>query len=106
MPTITFVDASGARHAVEAVDGISLMEAARAGGVAGILADCGGSCACGTCRIHLNEAWWARLGGPGDLEAATLEAHDDSVPRQRLSCQIVVSEDLDGLVVGLPASQF
>lgn len=106
MPTITFVTADDRRIEVEAESGASLMEAARNNNVPGILADCGGTCACGTCRIYLDEDWWARLGGPSEIEAATLDAHDDAEPCKRLACQIPVTDAMQGLIIRLPSSQF
>lgn len=106
MPRITFAAACGATYDVTAAPGASLMEAARDNGVPGILADCGGSCACGTCRIHLDKDWWDRLGAPGGIEEATLDAHDDPEPYKRLACQIAATVAMQGMVIRLPASQF
>jgi len=106
MPTITFIDASGVPFTVAAESGASLMQAARDNGVPGILADCGGTCACGTCRIFLDRQWWDRLGSPSNIEEATLEAHDDAEPRRRLACQIMVTDEFDGMSVRMPVSQF
>ena len=99
---ITYIEASGTAHDLDVPAGWTVMEGAVRNGVRGIPADCGGSCACGTCRVYLAEDWQLRLGGPGDLEAATLEIHDDDTPGQRLSCQIPVSDAIDGLVVRIP----
>jgi 2Fe-2S ferredoxin len=106
MARITFIEADGRQHVVEAQDGHSLMESAKKNGVDGILADCGGNCACGTCRIYVGEDWQPRLGERSELEEATLELREPPGPHERLSCQITVSEALDGLVVNLPERQF
>lgn len=106
MARITFIEADGRRHVVDAEHGRSLMEAGKKNGVDGILADCGGNCACGTCRIYVDEAWQPRLGERSELEEATLEIREAPGPDERLSCQITVSEELDGLVVRLPERQF
>ncbi len=106
MARITYVEASGTEHVVEVAAGLSLMEGATRNGVPGILADCGGSCSCGTCRVFVDAAWRAIIGTPDDMEEAMLELHDDAPEGQRLSCQIPVTEALDGLVVHMPKSQF
>jgi 2Fe-2S ferredoxin len=103
---ITFIEADGREQVVDAAPGMSLMEAARNADVDGILADCGGQCACGTCRVYIDPAWRDIVGEAHDEEAATIEAHEDSGSGKRLSCQITVSEALEGLVVRMPAKQF
>jgi ferredoxin, 2Fe-2S len=82
------------------------METALQAGVPGILADCGGSAACGTCRVFVDPAWQTVVGGPNDLEAAMLELGDSGGEGLRLSCQVSVTEEMNGLFVRLPASQF
>jgi 2Fe-2S ferredoxin len=106
MPSITFIDADGARHVVAAKVGTSLMSNAVRNGVAGIVAECGGSCACGTCRVYVAEAWRPATGEARPVERETLEFAGETDPAARLSCQIPVTEDLDGLVVRMPASQY
>jgi 2Fe-2S ferredoxin len=103
---ITYIEANGAEHAVDVPVGWSVMEGAVKNGIPGILADCGGSCACGTCRVYVPEEWRAKTGKSHDMEDATIEVHDDQTPGKRLGCQIKVSADLDGLVVRMPARQF
>ena len=105
MARITFIAADGAERAIEAEAGLSLMEAAVRNGVDGIEAVCGGNCYCGTCRILVPVDWRDRLGPPGEFEAPVLESTGDDAPGWRLSCQVPVSEALDGLAVRLPASQ-
>ena len=106
MARITFIEDDGREYVVDAEHGRSLMEAAKKNGVEGILADCGGNCACGTCRIYVGEDWQPRLGERSELEEGTLEIREPPGPHERLSCQITVTDGLDGLVVRLPKRQF
>lgn len=106
MPSITYIEASGRQHLVDVPAGHSLMEGARDNDVPGILADCSGSCACGTCKVMVAAEWRDRLPRMNDLESATIEMFDDPSPGQRLACQIVVSEDMAGMVVTMPEKQF
>ncbi len=105
MAKITFIEHSGAAHAVEAKDGLSVMEAAVKNNVPGIDADCGGACACATCHVYVDEAWVAKTGTKGAMEESMLDFAEGVQPNSRLSCQIKISADLDGLVVRLPESQ-
>jgi 2Fe-2S ferredoxin len=107
VPKITYVEAGGAEHVVEVPVGLSVMQGAVRNGIAAIVAECGGNCACGTCRVYIDdEAWREKTGRASDLEDATMEIREDPSPGKRLSCQIKVTEELDGLVVRMPASQF
>jgi 2Fe-2S ferredoxin len=106
MARIVYVEAGGTEHVVEMEPGRSLMEGAVKNGVPGILAECGGSCSCGTCRVYVDAAWQKRTGSPSALEEATLDLQDSDPPGCRLSCQIQIQPELDGLVVHLPKSQF
>jgi ferredoxin, 2Fe-2S len=103
---ITYLQADGAEFAIEVQPGYSVMQGAVQNSVPGILAECGGNCACGTCKIYIAEAWRGKTGLPSDMEEAMLELNEDHHPGKRLSCQIEVTQDLDGLVVTLPESQF
>lgn len=105
MVRITYVEHGGAEHVVEAPAGLSLMEAAKNNLVPGIEADCGGACACATCHVFFDEPWSAKIGEPNAQEADMLDVVDERRPSSRLSCQITISEALDGLIVRLPASQ-
>lgn len=105
MTTVTFVEADGTRHEVQARNGRSLMQAAVQNAVSGIDADCGGNCLCATCHVILDEVWYDRLGGPNPDEEEMLDPTPERTPTSRLSCQIQVTEALDGLVVQLPAFQ-
>ncbi len=105
MPKITFVEYDGAVHAVEAEIGETVMEAAMRGGVAGIIAECGGSCTCATCHVYVDEAWIGKTGTRSDEEEEQLDNAYDVRPTSRLSCQIRMSEELDGIVVRTPSYQ-
>lgn len=106
MTRITFIEHNGKQHEVNVSDGSSLMQAAVDNMVPGILADCGGFCCCATCRCEVDESFVAALPAMADAERDILEGLDAAVPNMRLSCQIPVCPELDGLVVRLPASQF
>ena len=105
MPRITFIDVSGTSRAVDAPVGWTVMEAAVKNGVPGIEAECGGACACATCHVYVDEAWTAAIGAPEAMEADMLDFASDLKPNSRLSCQIKVKPELDGLVVRTPERQ-
>jgi 2Fe-2S ferredoxin len=103
---ITYVEANGEQQVVEARIGQTIMAAAVKNGVKGIAADCGGAAACGTCRIYIDDAAWrAKFGPVSDMERAMIDYAGDKEPHVRLSCQIVVTEQHDGLIVRMPESQ-
>jgi 2Fe-2S ferredoxin len=106
MVKITYIDASGAEHVVHLEPGLSLMEGAVKNNVPGILAECGGACACGTCRVYVDAAWRGKTGEPSDMEEAVLDLYEDPTVGKRLSCQIKIREALDGLVVRVPERQY
>lgn len=105
MVGITFVAVDGREHRIEATSGLSLMENAVAGGIDAIEAICGGNAYCGTCRVHVEPDWRAVTGEVTEIEEPMIEASGDTDPGVRLSCQITVTPDLEGLVVRTPASQ-
>ena len=105
MPTITIVEFNGERHTIDARSGVSLMENVIENSVPGIDADCGGACACGTCHCFIAEKWQPASGEIDVMEAAMLGMRPDKTAESRLSCQIDVSDDMDGLVVLLPEYQ-
>jgi len=105
MPLIKFITHAGEEHDVHVPPGTSVMQAAVDNGVPGILADCGGACSCATCHCYVDEAWLGKTGSPDEVEEQMLDFVMDHQPNSRLSCQIVVEDELDGLVVRLPASQ-
>lgn len=98
MARITFQLADGSSKAVEGAGG-TLMELARNAGVRGVVGECGGGCSCGTCHIHLSDAGLALLGPATQVEMDMLEFEPTTTPHSRLSCQIAVTEALDGLTV-------
>ncbi len=106
MVNILFIDHDGGEHPVEVAPGNSVMQAAVSNGVPGIDADCGGSCSCATCHVYVNEEWLAKTGECAPTEEAMLSLSTDRKENSRLSCQIVVTEELDGLVVTTPEFQF
>ncbi len=107
MPTISFVEPSGASHAVSVDAGENIMRGAINNGIEGIVGECGGGLACATCHCYVDQEWLARTGEPSQAERDMLECASAEVrPNSRLSCQIVVTDALDGLVIHLPASQF
>lgn len=106
MPNVTYIAVDGSRRVVETEDGTSVMHAAVSNGVAGIAADCGGAASCATCHVYVDEAWLDRVPPVGDDENDMLNCTaSERRPNSRLSCQINVSPDLDGLVVHLPETQ-
>ena len=82
------------------------MEAATGNDIPGIDADCGGACACATCHVYVDENWLEATGKPGDLEAEMLEVAEEVKENSRLACQMSITEEMDGLVVATPESQF
>ena len=106
MSKIKFIEFNGTEHYVEGINGESVMEIAIANDVPGIEADCGGSCACGTCHVYINKDWINKLEQKNDMENSMLEFTDNVLENSRLSCQIEFDESLDGLEVSLPESQY
>src|SRR5210317_999043 len=102
MAKITFITHDGTEHAVDADNGVSVMNAAIDNLVPGIDADCGGECSCATCHVVVEDAWMAKVGQPGDREESMLDLNPEREATSRLSCQIPVTDDLDGLVVKVP----
>ncbi len=105
MPTITYVDHDGNERPIEAKTGETVMETAVKNSIPGIDADCGGACACATCHVYVDEAFMDRVGQPEDMERSMLDFAENVQPTSRLSCQITVTEALDGLRVTTPESQ-
>jgi 2Fe-2S ferredoxin len=105
MAKITFIDTAGTARTVEGEVGSTVMETAIKNGVPGIEAECGGACACSTCHVYVDEAWRAKVGEPAPMEEDMLDFAYEVKPNSRLSCQIKVSDDLDGLVVRTPERQ-
>jgi ferredoxin, 2Fe-2S len=105
MPKITYIGADGTSRTADAEIGSTVMEAAIKEGVPGIEAECGGACACATCHVYVDEAWRAIVGEPSPMEEDMLDFGYDVKPNSRLSCQIKVTAELDGLVVRVPERQ-
>jgi len=105
MPTITYIDAKGVSRPVEAKIGSTLMESAIQNDVPGIDADCGGACACATCHVYIDPEWSERVGQPSPMEQDMLDFAFEVRPNSRLSCQVKVTQALDGLVVLTPSRQ-
>jgi len=105
MPKITFTDPDGVTSTVEAEIGSTVMETAMRNEVPGIIASCGGSCACATCHVHVDEEWFPLVSERSPDEEAMLDSAVDVGPTSRLSCQIQVVEELDGLKVTVAARQ-
>ena len=105
MPKITLIEYSGREHTIEAETGKSLMQNALDNMVLGIDADCGGACACGTCHCFIEEAWTETTGEATPMEEAMLGMRPDRADTSRLSCQVEVTDDMNGMVVRLPEYQ-
>ncbi|PLX37681.1 MAG: (2Fe-2S)-binding protein [Hyphomicrobiales bacterium] len=106
MPRITYIAHDGTKTEVEAPEGWTLMQAATLNNVAGIEGECGGSCACATCHVYVDDAWLDKVGAMAEAENDMLEfTVSTRTANSRLGCQIKVSGSLDGLVVRLPEEQ-
>ncbi len=106
MAKITYVEHNGTEHVVDVANGLTVMEGARDNGVPGIEADCGGACACSTCHVYIAEDWTDKLPARQPMEADMLDfAFEPDAKRSRLTCQIKVTDALDGLVVTMPEKQ-
>ena len=105
MPKITFIDAAGTSRDVDAKAGTSIMEAAVQNMIPGIDADCGGACACATCHVYVAEGWADKLKAKDDMEDSMLDFAEDVQENSRLSCQILMSDELDGITVSTPEAQ-
>ncbi|MBI3678669.1 MAG: 2Fe-2S iron-sulfur cluster binding domain-containing protein [Proteobacteria bacterium] len=105
MPKIKYIEHTGKEHEVEVPNGWSVMEGAVKNLIPGIDADCGGACACATCHVYVDPAWLEKMPPKADMEETMLDFAQDLESNSRLSCQIKVSPELDGLVVKMPKSQ-
>ncbi|RYG35248.1 MAG: 2Fe-2S iron-sulfur cluster binding domain-containing protein [Burkholderiales bacterium] len=105
MPKITYIDSTGKERVVEAKNGMTVMETAIKHNIPGIDADCGGACACATCHVYVDEAFADKVGKPSAMEQSMLDFAENVKDTSRLSCQIKVRDDLDGLKVTTPESQ-
>ena len=105
MTKITFIEADGTTVEATAEPGMSVMQVAVNAGIAAIAAECGGACACGTCHCYVAEDWTDKITPPKEDESDMLEFVIDPTATSRLSCQIEVTPDMDGLVINVPSSQ-
>ncbi len=105
MPKVTYIEPDGTVREVEAPAGTTVMEAAVDNDVEGIVAECGGACSCATCHVYVDEQWLEKLPPPDAQEDGMLDCVLDRQPNSRLSCQIELGEQLDGLLVRVPESQ-
>jgi ferredoxin, 2Fe-2S len=105
MAKITYVQFNGRQYVLDLATGFSVMQGAIANNVQGIIAECGGSCSCATCHVYVDEAWVDKVPAKDEAEESLLDAVCDRQPNSRLSCQIKVTEELNGLIVRLPPKQ-
>ena len=106
MPKIIYQTRDGSRHEVEVETGYSVMEGAINNNIEGIVAECGGACACATCHSYIDEAWVEKLTAMDDMEDSMLDAAFERKANSRLTCQIEVSDALDGLVVYVAENEY
>ena len=102
MAKITYIENNGSEHVVDVAPGLSVMQGAVNNNLPGISADCGGACSCATCHVYVDKGWLAKTGTPSDLEKAMIDFAENIEDNSRLSCQIAVTDELDGLIVRLP----
>ena len=105
MPKITYIEHNGKSHTLEVANGLSVMEGAIQNNIPGIDADCGGSCACATCHVYVDEQWFNKLLNKESAEEDMLDMAYEPNKFSRLSCQITVADSLNGLVVKMPSKQ-
>ncbi len=105
MPKITYIDSSGNKKTIDVAKGLSVMEGAIQNDVPGIDADCGGGMACATCHVYVKEEWFNKLPKAEDAEQDMIDMAFEPKKNSRLSCQLIVSEEVDGLVVTTPSKQ-
>ena len=105
MAKITYIEHDGTKHEIDVADGLTVMEGAIRNMVPGIDADCGGACACATCHVYVDDAWASKAGEKSGVEESMLDFATDVEANSRLSCQIKVSAELDGLIVRMPEFQ-
>ena len=105
MAKIKYIEFGGQEHEVEVADGLTVMEGARDNNVPGIDADCGGACACSTCHVYVDAAWVDKLPEIEAMEEDMLDFASEREDNSRLSCQLKVSPELDGLIVRMPETQ-
>ena len=105
MAKITYIEHNGTKHEVEVASGLTVMEGARDNNIPGIEADCGGACACSTCHVYVDAAWADKLPAKEAMEEDMLDFAWEPQETSRLTCQLKVTDELDGLVVQMPEKQ-
>ena len=105
MPKITYIDQKGNSKTIEVENGLTVMEGAIQNDIPGIDADCGGSMACATCHVYVDEKWYDKLPKAEEAEIDMIDMAYEPKKNSRLSCQIIVSDKLDGLTVNIPSKQ-
>ena len=105
MAKITYIEHNGKKHEIEVAKGLSVMEGAVQNNISGIDADCGGSCACATCHVYVDEKWFNKLPSKENAEEDMLDMAFEPNKFSRLTCQITVTDELEGLVVKMPSKQ-
>ena len=105
MPKITYIEHNGKSHDIDVANGLTVMEGAVQNNIPGIDADCGGSCACATCHVYVDEKWFGKLKEKESAEEDMLDMAFEPKKNSRLSCQLIVTDQLEGLVVNLPEKQ-
>ena len=105
MPKVTYIEHNGKEHVIEVEKGLSIMEGAIQNGVSGIDADCGGACACATCHVYVNEKWIDKLEEQSESEKDMLDFAFETKKNSRLSCQLILNDQHDGIIVSLPEKQ-
>ncbi len=105
MAKITYIDQQGTERTIDVEAGMTVMEGAVKNSIPGIDADCGGACACATCHVYVDPEWMEKVGPAEEMEVSMLDFAEDVRENSRLSCQITVTDELDGLRVTTPRSQ-
>ena len=105
MPKITYIEHNGKNHTIDVTNGLSVMEGAVQNNISGIDADCGGSMACSTCHVYVEEKWFDKLPKAEDAEVDMIDMAYEPKKNSRLSCQLIVNNELDGLIVTTPKKQ-
>ena len=105
MPKITYIEHTGKSHTIEVPKELSVMEGAIQNNISGIDADCGGACACATCHVYVDEKWFDKLPKKAEAEQDMLDMAFEPNKFSRLACQIIATDELDGLVVKMPSKQ-
>jgi len=106
MPKVIYISSDGTRHETEVENGYSVMEGAINNDIEGIVAECGGACACATCHSYVDEAWMDKMPSMDDMEDSMLDAAFERKDNSRLTCQIEINDNLDGLVTHVADNEY